>query len=104
MTEAGAAIACHIATHHTFTKAALEGLVEHAAVSEVLPAAIEKIIQSQFLGRHLGRVQHPYYGGDRQPIDLPDALAAVTPAALDHARTGGEPRRQLGAHRLGGLI
>src|SRR5262245_50083150 len=104
MAKAGAAIASHVAAHDTFAQARLEWLIDHAAVFEILRTATEKIIKRQFLGRVLGCVQYLYHGGDRQPLDLPDALAAVAPVALDHARTGGEPCRQLGAHRRSVLI
>src|SRR3569623_3629454 len=99
MTEAGAAIACHIAAHDTFAQAWLERLSNHATIFKVLCAAIEKIIKCQFLGCVFGRIQDPYRGVNRESLNFPDALATVAPAALDHSRTGGEPRRQFGAHR-----
>ena len=103
--EAGAAITCHVATHHALSQARLKWLIDHAAVLEILSAPTDKIIQRQFLGCVLGRVQHPdHRPGGRQPLDFPHALTAVAPVALDHARAGGEPRRQFGAHRVGRLI
>ena len=81
MTEAGAAIAGHLAAHHTLSEARLEGLIDHTAVFEIVDAPLEKIVQRQLLRCVLGRIQHAYHrsvAGTCQRLDLPDALAAVT--------------------------
>src|SRR3954451_3817901 len=58
MPEAGAAIACHVAAHHTFAEARLERLIDDAAVIEIVNAAREKLVHRQLLGSVLCRIQH----------------------------------------------
>src|SRR5262249_51964664 len=44
ITEAGAAIACHVAAHHTFAQARLERLIDYAAVFEILAAPLQTLV------------------------------------------------------------
>src|SRR5262249_55726122 len=107
MAEAGAAIAGHVAAHHTLLEARLEGLIDHTAVFEIADAPLEKLVARRLLRYVLGCRQHGNHGsvaGTSHPPALPDALAAITAVALDHARTRGEPRRQIDAHHLGSAI
>src|SRR5262249_44387982 len=61
VTETGAAMACHVAAHHTFAYACLERLIDHAAVVEILDAPFEKRVQRQLLRCVLGGIQHAYH-------------------------------------------
>jgi hypothetical protein len=60
-TEAGAAIAGHVAAHHTLTEARLDGLIDYTAVFEIVDAPLEKLVQRQLLRCFLGRIQHTYH-------------------------------------------
>src|SRR5207302_9681741 len=69
-------------------------------------APLEKLVQCQLLRRGFGRVEDAYHrpvGWTCQPLDLPDALAAVAAVALAR-RAGGRPsstdKRYAGDNRL----
>src|SRR6516225_1502682 len=92
--EAGAAIACHVAAHHTFAQARLKRLIDHTAVFEILAAPLEKFVELHFLRCILRGIKHAYHrpvAWTCQRLDLPHALTAVAAVALDYARASGEP-------------
>src|SRR3569623_3649762 len=104
MAEAGATVARHVAAHHALGEPRLERLVDDEAVLEVAAALFDEGIERHVLRCGRGRLEYAHHlprSCAGEMLDLPDALSAIAAIALDDARTGGKPRRQIGVRRFG---